>query len=333
VVTSQGVGAPEPAEPPQYSLVDLGSMLARHRRATIGFPLLCAFLTGVVSLFVAPTYTATTTFVPEASAQGRLPAGLAGLATQFGISLGSEASKSPKFYAEVVRSRELMEHVLLSNYVDPRRKQPAATDSVTLLHILRVRGRDSADSLYRGVKKLNKLVSVTVNVATNIVTLNVDAHYPTLAAAVANRFVAYLNAFNAQSRQSQAREQRKFVEQRLAEGERELRGAEEDLRTFYERNRSWQPSPQLTFEEGRLRRQVEIRQELYLTLKREYETARIQEVNDTPVITVIDAAASPSKKSKPKRALLVVIALVLGAMLGASWAAGSEYVERARRPT
>jgi len=298
----------------------------------VGLPLLLSVLTGIVSLVVQPTYTATTTFVPEASPQsGRLPAGLAGLATQFGLSLGNDASKSPKFYAAVARSRELMEHVLLSNYVDPRRHAGAPADSITLLRILDVKGRDSADSLYRGVKKLDNLVSVTVNGATNIVSVSVDANNPSLAAAVANRFVEYLNAFNAQSRQSQAREQRKFVEQRLTDGEQDLRVTEEALRTFYERNRSWQQSPQLVFDEGRLRRQVEIRQELYLTLKREYEAARIEEVNDTPVITVIDSATAPVKKSKPKRVLLVAIALVLGGMLGAFWAVGVEYLEVARR--
>src|SRR5205823_6630604 len=137
---------------------------------------------------------------------------------------------------------------------------------------------------------------------------SLDAAYPVLAAAVANRFVAYLNDFNTKSRQSQARERRKFIEQRLADGEGELRTAEESLRTFYERNRSWQQSPQLVFEEGRLRRQVEIRQEVYLTLRREYETARIEEVNDTPVITVIDRAVPPREKARPQRKLLVVLA-------------------------
>jgi uncharacterized protein involved in exopolysaccharide biosynthesis len=305
-------------------------MLARHRRATIGFPLLVAVLTGIVTLLVTPTYTAITTFVPEASPQRVLPAGLSGLASQFGISLGSEASKSPKFYAEVVRSRELIERVLLDKYADPRQKAQGARDSSTLLSIIAVAGQDSADRVYRGVKKLTSLISVTVNAQTNIVSLTVDSHYPELAAAVANRFVTYLNAFNAQYRQSQAREQRKFVEERLADGARQLRGAEEDLRTFYERNRSWQQSPQLTFEEGRLRRQVDVRQEVYLTLSREYEAARMQEVNDTPVITVIDAAIPPVRKSKPKRILLVTIALVCGVMIGAFWAAGAEYLIQAR---
>ena len=80
----------------EHSLIQLGRTWARHRRATVGFPLVLAILTAIVSFIVRPTFTATTTFVPEASPQGgRLPAGLAGLATHFGISLGGEASKSP----------------------------------------------------------------------------------------------------------------------------------------------------------------------------------------------------------------------------------------------
>ena len=64
-----------------------------------------------------------------------------------------------------------------------------------------------------------------------------------------------------------------------------------------------------------------------LEVEREYETARIGEVNDTPVITVIYPAASPQKKSKPKRTLLVLLALVFGGVVGAF---GVEYVDRAR---
>jgi len=307
------------------NLAHLGRILAQRRRLVIVVALSCAAATGLVSLFLVPTFTATTSFVPEASNQARLPSNLTGLAAQFGLSLGSEASKSPKFYAEVLRSRELMEHVLLSKYVNPSLARSAG-DSATLLSILDLGGRSLADSVSRGVKKLDRLMGVQVSTPTNIVTLNVDAHDPALAAAIANRFIEYLNAFNAQSRQSQASEQRRFVEQRVADGERELRDAEEGLRQFYERNRSWQQSPQLMFEEGRLRRQVDVRQEVYLTLKREYEMARIEEVNDTPVITVIDTATAPTKKSKPKRGLMAAVALVLGAMAAVFWIAMTDYI-------
>lgn len=309
----------------------LGRLWTKHRRVAIGLPLLCAAATGIVSFLIRPTYTATTTFVPEQGAgASRLPAGLAGLASQFGVSVGPDASKSPKFYAQVLQSRELMERVLLSRYISSQHSAATPPDSVTLLVVLGVGGRNAADSLARGVRRLDDLMAVSVNPSTNIVTLSVDAHDPALAAAVANNFVSFLNLFNTQYRQSQAREQRQFVEQRLADGASQLGVAEEALRTFYEHNRSWQQSPGLTFEEGRLKRQVDIRQDLYLTLDREYETARMEEVNDTPVITVIDEATPPVRKSKPKRALLVVVALVLGAMVGVFWAAGVEYVAELR---
>jgi len=157
------------------------------------------------------------------------------------------------------------------------------------------------------------------------------SRYPELAAAVANRLIDNVNEFNAKRRQSQARMRRVFVEGRIAEGEQELTTAEGQLRTFYERNRSWESSPQLRFEEGRLRRQVDIRQEVLLTLRREHEVARIEEVNDSPVITVIDRAVTPLPKTGPRPVLLLGLALAIGASLGAFAAFAVEFLQRQRK--
>lgn len=312
------------------SVFGLLSILLRRWRLVVGLPALAASVALAASFFIPATYTASATFVAEQRAEGRLPSGLAGLVGQFGLSIGGEASQSPRFYAEVVKSRELAERILLSNYADPRQPVRGSGDSVTLLRILGVKGRDSSDRLQNGVMAVGKLVTVKIDNQTRIVRVSVDARYPTLAAAVANRVVAYVNDFNTKTRQSQARERRKFVEQRIVDGQRELRDAEENLKVFYERNRSWQQAPQLLAAEGRLRRQVDIRQEVYLTLTREYETARIEEVNDTPVITVLDGAVPPSHRSRPKRAFLVFVAGVLGGIAGVLLALGGHYVERAR---
>jgi len=289
-----------------------------------------AFVVLGISFLVQPTYTATTSFAPEIRSQGRVPAGLVGLAGQFGVALGADASQSPRFYADVAKSRETLDHVLLAHYADPRSGQESG-DSTTLLNVLRPGGRNAADSLERGAKQLAGLLSIDVDLRTNILTLEVRSRYPDLAAAVANRLVAYVNDFNTQKRQSQARARRQFVEQRVAAGEQDLQAAEEALKRFYQANRSWQQSPQLVFEEGRLRRQVELRQELYLTLRREYETARIEEVNDAPVITVIDSAAVPQRKSSPQRMVWALVAFTLGGTVGVFWAFATEYVDRARR--
>ncbi len=319
-----------PAFEDEISLLEILNVLLKRWRTVIGLPVTTSLVVLGISFLVQPTYTATTSFVPEVRSQGRVPAGLAGIAGQFGINLGAEASQSPMFYADVAKSREILDRLLLARYADPLATRDP-DDSTTLLSILRPGGRSDADSLERGAKKLAGRVSVGVDAQTNIVTVKVELPSPDLAAAVANRLVAYLNDFNAQTRQSQARERRKFTEQRVAAGEQDLREAEEGLKRFYQANRSWQQSPQLAFEECRLRRQVELRQELYVTLRREYETARIEEVNDTPVITVIDAAVAPQRKSSPKRRLWAFVAFALGGVFGVFWAFGAEYVERARR--
>jgi uncharacterized protein involved in exopolysaccharide biosynthesis len=308
--------------------LEFSRVLLEHWRLVVRLPVAVAVVVVVASLVVPPTYTATTSFVPEVRSQSRLPAGLAGLAGQLGISLPSEAVASPRFYAAVAMNRELLERILLSRYPNPR--ATATADSLRLLELLRVKGRDAADSLQKGVKALQRMVAVRVDNQTNIVRLSVDARYPELAAAVANRFILYLNEFNTETRQSQARERRKFIETRLSEAEQGLRAAEEQLRAFYDRNALWQQSPQLVFQEGRLRRQVDIQQEVYVTLRREYETARIEEVNDTPVITVIERAVPPTERSAPRRGVWVVLALVLGALAAVFLAYGVAYAERLR---
>lgn len=321
---------PSVDEPRPLEFVNL---ILRQRRRVIGLPLAAVLVAATVSFFVPQTFTATATFVPETAPTARLPSGLtglAGIASQFGVGLGGEGSQSPQFYADLIESRELMQRVLRGRY--PLTSAALGTaDSATLLRILGEGGDNPADSLFRGLKRLKELVSTSVDRATNVVHLSVDAHDPTLAALVANRFLVYLNEFNANTRESQARERRKFAEERLAQADLGLRSAENDLKTFYQGNRSWQQSPQLVFEEGQLRRQVDINQEIYLTLRREYETARIDEANDTPVITIIDPAVPPTRRSKPKRMVWIVLASVLGLTLSTVWAVAADHAARLRK--
>lgn len=315
---------------PDVSLIDVLWVLLNRWRLVVGFPMAASFAVLAISFFVRPTYTALTTFIPQARQSARLPGGLAGIAGQLGISLGDDGGQSPRFYAQVSKSRSILERLLLTRFPDPRTATNSA-DSSTLLQILEVKGRDWADSLDNGVERLSRLLSVRVDQQTGIVSVWSSSRYPELAAAVANTLVSYLNDFNTHTRRSQARERRRFAELRAAEAERELRGAEESLRSFYETNHLWEQSPTLRFEEARLRRRVELRQELLLTLRREHETARIEEVNDTPVITVIDTAVAPQKKSSPRRTLWALFTLVVTGFGSVIAAFVADYFDRARR--
>jgi capsule polysaccharide export protein KpsE/RkpR len=59
-----------------------------------------------------------------------------------------------------------------------------------------------------------------------------------------------------------------------------------------------------------------IQEEVYAFLKQQYEQARIMEVKDTPIITVLDWGKPPERKYSPRRAKLFMLGLVIGFGLG-----------------
>lgn len=308
---------------------DVAQLLWDRRRGIVAITLGAASLGLVAALLWPPKYRAVATFIPEQTARSSsLPAGLGGIAGQLGVSLGSDPLQSGRFYADVLLSRRVVEQVLRGKYSTGQHDGGVA-DSATLLDILQIQGRDSLERLQKGVNKLRASVSTDADLRTNIVTIAVSAGDPALAAAIANRFVQTVNEFNTRTRQSQAGRRRSFIDQQTDSAERELGTAEDRLKSFYQQNRSWAQSPELEFRRGQLQRQVEIEQEVYLTLRRNLETARIDEVNDVPLVSVIDFAV-PTRDRTPSRRVIVLVSLVLGAVVSLIYAYAAWYWDRAR---
>jgi tyrosine-protein kinase Etk/Wzc len=300
----------------EISIFELATPVVRRWKLVAGTAVTAALVAAVFLLLQPPTYTAKTTFTPEA-AGGTGPAGglmaLAGVASQLGLGMSATSSVSPEFFVELAASGELLRSLLVTEFPDP-----AASDGSRrrLLDILEVPGKSLEERLQRGVIFLQNRLEVTPDKPTGIVTLEIEMRSGELAAAVANHMVQLLNQFNLERRQSQSREQRRFTGERLAEAERDLRQAERAELAFLQRNRDYSSSPLLTFEANRLARDVEVKQELFLTLSKAHTEARIAEVRDTPVLTVVDSAVAPFRRSRPQRTLGVLLALALGTMLG-----------------
>ncbi len=70
--------------------------------------------------------------------------------------------------------------------------------------------------------------------------------------------------------------------------------------------------PDLGVQFMRLKRDVEIQNTLFTFLTQQYEEAKIQEAKDTPTIQVLDDAVRPEKRDKPFRALIVILATMIG---------------------
>lgn len=306
-------------------MFDLLTPLVRRRRLILMTALGCALLTAIAVLILPPRYTALTTFVPEAPKESSLSSSLGGLATQFGLGTQIATPYSPDFMADVLRSRGIREAALATEFPDPR--SGSAKTNRPLIEILEVEGSTPARRLEAGLKALAEATAMTLDRRTGVVSLRITLADPVLASQVANRMVEELNTFNVERRRSQSGEERIFTERRLQEVRKELADAEDELVRFLQRNRQFSEFSVASVTARSLERKVQLKQEVLATLSRSYEEAKINEVRDTPVLTVIDRAEPPAWKSFPKRTLSVIVALVVGTVLGV----GLAYLAEARR--
>ena len=288
------------------TLGDVVACVRRHRRFVFLWPLIAAVVTAVVVLIIPPRFGATTRFTADSpTPRGGLESAVGGLAAQAGLLFGATGGQtSPLYYAAVLRSRELLEHVVQL----PLRVPDSPSDSADLLSQWRVRGDSPALRLDKAVRRLGRRMDISVDRPTGVISLSVQDESPIRAADIANRLVLLLDQFNLERRRTRAQRRRVFVEARVREAQAQLAGSEERLERFEAGNRMWRSSPPLTLTHDRLRRQVDIDQDVFLTLRREFETARVDEVNDVPVLTVVDHAAPPVRKSYPRRTLSVLLA-------------------------
>ncbi len=89
--------------------------------------------------------------------------------------------------------------------------------------------------------------------------------------------------------------------------------------------------PELAMDYARLYREVVVREALYEYLTQQYEQAKIEEKKDTPVLQVLSRATAPQKKERPKRSIILFLALIGGAILLSVWVIGSGGLDSMRK--
>ena len=292
-----------------------------ERWRVLGLALACGILLYVVSFLIPPSYLATSTLIPvgnqdKQSLLGQLSTGLEDLGIQ-----PTSRSNSPAMYPEIVRSRRLLEQALKTPCppsIDARQRP--------LIEVLRGPDRDRR-SWERALKGMRRTVSASLDRRTGVLTIEARAKRAEVAAYIANSLDTLLQDFTVQAFTTQAGANRIFIEGRLAETEGSLRAAEENLRNFREKNLRIGNSPQLLMEETRYVRLLRGEEEVYVTLRRQYEVAKIQEHKELPVLNVLDQAVPPLSRNSPKRGLMGAAGFIIGLACG-SWLA----MLRTKRP-
>lgn len=78
-----------------------------------------------------------------------------------------------------------------------------------------------------------------------------------------------------------------------------------------------------------LLRDVKYYQMLYELLAKQFEVARLDEAKESSAIQVLDAAVEPERKSKPRRAIIVLVSTLLAFLASVGWVFAAEAQRRA----
>lgn len=224
-----------------------------------------------------------------------------------------------KLYPTIIESESVLKGVIYARYWT--QEYP---DSVNLIQYWNIKEKKPGGAYEDALKVLRDELDVSMDIKTNILTMFIETKEPRLSADLLNNVVEQLDRFVLTKRTTSASEQRKFIEGRLAEVKADLTRCEDALKIFRERNTQVR-SPQLLLEQGRLERDLQINNALFIELKKQYEIAKIEEVRNMPVINVLDLARPAAYKSRPKRSVIVIVALLLGLAGAIMFVLGQKY--------
>lgn len=295
-------------------MFELGTAILDARRLIVLVGVFGAAIALSAVLVRGPQFTATATFVAQSGGESELSA-LRSLAGQFGVPIGgSSAGPSPEFYAALATSSAILEPIARDSIVVDR---DGAATALSVAELLVDSDEGPQRRLERTVVRLRRIVRTSNDRRTGIITVHVRSRWREVSVGIAARVLENLNDFNLRSMQRRASDERRFAESRVVDARTTLRAAEDELQSFLERNRLYRESPQLAFSVERLQRAVSLQQQILVSLEQVHESARLREVRDVPVITVLQPAGALSVPDPRGRVTYTLAGAIVGVLFGA----------------
>ena len=332
------------AEDDEISLLDLLQVVADNLRLLILGPLAAGLLALGISFAIAPTFTATTKFMPPQQQQSAAASMLQSLGALGGLAGAATGLKNPADqYVAFMKSRTV---------------QDALVERFKLMDRYESKYKDSARKALDG----NVLIASGKD---GLITIDASDKDPTFAAQLANAYVEELGHLLNRLAVTEAQQRRLFFEKQLAQAKDKLIKAEQALKgsgvnesvlksTGAAVTAVAQLRAQIAAQEVKLAsmrgyltesapdfkqaqtelaamrsqlsraekdeptsggdndyiskfREFKYNETLFELFAKQYEIARIDESREGAVIQVVDAAVPPELKSKPKKALIAML--------------------------
>lgn len=252
-------------------------------------------------------YTATAKFVVAAAPDSSIA--LPGNGVTPEGNAGSIADTMPEYYEALLNSDDFLKGVIYDEVA--RLKSGGASNWLQVLGGIPVDGGEQLDDMIVALNDTLTIKSVKSSQPRSATTmLALSAKLPKQEAAedLANVVLNGLSQYGGLHRNEKAVQDRDFIQSRLQDTEAELKRSEAELAEFSMRNRKI-VTADLEAQKERLERAVKVQEELFLTLRKQLEMAKIKVQENQTLIQVIENP--DAKRTGPKRVLMVALSSVL----------------------
>ena len=288
-------------------------ILKKRIKLIIVITLLSISFAIVYLFFIAqPVYLTTAKLLP--TGEDNSLSNIQGLASQFGLALPFQSGSNLSFsdiYPEIVKSRQLTGIVLEKKFNTRKFGQNQLLKNI-LSRQYRLDKYDVDERFKRSSEILQDNIKVSKARLTSIVTLEVRGLEPEFAVDLANTIISESDKLQREFKTHQISDKRSFIEERIKDVKKDLESAQENLKEFRERNRQVQYSPALLLEEERLTTEMDVKKEIFSTLKQQFELVKIEEVEEGATVQILDKPVAPYEKSSPKIFLSIFLSIFIG---------------------
>tara|TARA_B100001175_G_scaffold317364_1_gene333977 strand:+ start:1134 stop:2336 length:1203 start_codon:yes stop_codon:yes gene_type:complete len=264
----------------------------------------------------------------ELSQTGGVLGDFQGLAKSFGI--GGLASAPTYNIPDVIKSRRLKKDIVLrrwktNNFPEGSNliqyweldKPPFFSPMKLIRQFLPSGGFNSSKlekETYEAILRLDELISVKEEIS-GMISVTVLMEDPNLASDIANYIAEYVKRFISIEQKREASRNKVFVEKQMEEAKKQMGNSEDSLTDFRKDHPLRLDTPSIEMMRERLQSTVEENRAVYITLRQQFEIAKIDEAKERLLINILDTAEPAVKKAKPKRTLIVILSFIFGLFL------------------
>ena len=286
----------------------------------------CFVLASLYILFSIPLYKSYITIYPagELSNSSNILSDFSGIAETFGLS--DLKVQSSYYIPDIVNSYSLKKNLVRKKWKINGYDKPTdlieyfGIDNSRKSIISKIKGvffKQENQPTYeqldldQAITILSTLITVDENIS-GLIQVNVYMGDQYLAANIANFISQYVIDFVDREQRSQANLNKQFLDGRVESASSELNVSEEKFTKFLKNHPISIETPEILQEKARLIRNIEVNQQVYITLRQQLEIAKIEESKSRFFINRLDNAYPATSPSKPNKILIYTIFILFG---------------------